>query len=240
MPGTRIIPWVVAALVALALPAPPIDDGGGEAWADTADHRPAQIRTSERKRKRVRKRKRKRSAGSCLRELKRHKVRYTRAKRRGIAIAVRVRGPIAGVEYRGYKRKALILDCSLVVSLARMGPHLTAQGITRATYSSAYQRRRVRGSKRWSKHSFGLAIDVHAFMGDELGKLTVRDDYEQGLGDDDDCIGKPLTRGGAILRTLHCQFEQSGAFHYILTPDYDAGHYNHFHIEADPWAERSD
>lgn len=181
-----------------------------------------------------------RSASSCLRALKRLKVEYSEVKRRGIAIGVRVRGSIGGVTYQGYKKKPLILDCSLVVSLAEMGPHLTAHGIQRATYSSSYQRRRVRGSKRWSKHSFGLAIDVHALMGDELGKVTVRDDYEQGLGDNENCLGQPLTQGGAILRDIHCHFEASGKFHSILTPDYDAGHYNHFHIEAEPWAERVD
>lgn len=190
--------------------------------------------------KRAQKKAEQRSAASCLRKLDRLQVQYAQVKRQGIDIGVRVRGAIGGVQYNGYKKKPLILDCSLVASLAEMGPHLTAHGIQRATYSSAYQRRRVRGSKRWSKHSFGLALDVHAFMGDELGKLTIRDDYEQGLGDNRDCIGAPLTQGGAILRTVHCHFEQSGKFHSILTPDYDAGHYNHFHIEAKPWAERVD
>lgn len=181
----------------------------------------------------------KRSKASCLRELRRLGVRFREVQRRGIDIAVRVTGDIGGVTYKGYaKGKPLDLDCSLVVSLAHMGPYLNALGITRATYSSSYQRRRVRGSKRWSRHSFGLALDVHAFTGDDLGVLSVRDDYEQGLGDNSDCVGQPLTQGGAILRALYCQLERSGGFHSILTPDYDAGHYNHFHIEAEPWVDR--
>ncbi len=183
----------------------------------------------------------KRTPSSCLRELKRLGVKYSKVKRKGIEIAVRVRGDIGGVRYRGYnKKKSLDLDCSLVVTLAHMGPYLTAQGIQRATYSSAYQRRRVRGTSRWSKHSFGLALDIHEFSGDKLDVLRVKDDYEQGLGDDQNCIGTPLTPGGTILRTLHCQFRDSGRFHSILTPDYDAGHYNHFHVEADPWSRRTD
>ena len=61
--------------------------------------------------------------------------------------------------------------------------------------------------------------------------LTVKNDYEQGLGDDVDCVGRPLTDEGRILRTLACQFERSGLFDNVLDPDYDAHHYNHFHLD---------
>jgi hypothetical protein len=176
---------------------------------------------------------------ACLRELERLGVAHEPAQRRGIDVGVLVLGDIGGVSYRGYRKAPLVLDCSLVVSLAHLGPFMTAHGIERVTYSSAYQRRKVRGSDRWSKHSFGLAIDIHSFSGEELGTLQVKDDYEQGLGDDIDCIGQPLTQGGAILRALHCEIARAELFDSVLTPDYDAGHYNHFHVEVLPWGERA-
>jgi len=114
---------------------------------------------------------------------------------------------------------------------------LLAAGIERITYSSAYQIRKIRGTNRPSRHSFGLAIDLHTFHQTDR-ELTVRHDYEQGLGDDLDCIGRPLTEGGALLRRLTCQLERSELFRTVLTPDFDADHYNHFHIEALPWGER--
>jgi hypothetical protein len=175
----------------------------------------------------------------CLGELERLGVAHEPAQRRGIDVGVLVLGDIGGVSYRGYQKKPLVLDCSLVVSLAHMGPFMTAHGIERVTYSSAYQRRKVRGSDRWSKHSYGLAIDIHSLSGEELGTLQVKDDYEQGLGDDMDCLGEPLTQGGAILRALHCQILHAELFDSVLSPDYDAGHYNHFHLEARPWNERA-
>jgi hypothetical protein len=180
-------------------------------------------------------------AGSCLAALDELGVEYRKAKRRGIEIGVEVRGPLGGVEYRSYNRDPLILDCSLVFSLARAGDIFRAHGVERVNYSSAYQRRNIRGTSRPSRHSFGLAIDVHtlALAGGERF-ATVKHDYEQGLGDSWDCVGEPLTELGAMMRAVDCQLTGSGLFRILLSPDYDADHYNHFHLEALPWGERAD
>lgn len=179
-------------------------------------------------------------AGDCYGELDARGVAWKRTSRPGIAQAVEVDGPIGGVTYSSDAGKPLVLDCSLVVSLAEAGRYLTELGIDHATYSSAYQIRNVRGTNHRSKHSFGLALDVHTFTGPDLGTLSVERDFEQGLGDDVDCIGAPLTEGGAILKTLECQLVRSGLFHLVLNPDYDSDHYNHFHLEALPWRDRAE
>jgi hypothetical protein len=173
---------------------------------------------------------------ACLERLDALRVPYRPAKlRRGIETPVEVIGPLGGVTYTTWSRKPLVLDCSLVYSLALAGRYLMEAGLTKALYSSAYQRRNVRGTSKLSRHSFGLAIDVH-----ELGGLRVSDDYEQGLGDAVDCIGAPLTEGGSRLRTVLCRMERSGLFRIVLSPDYDEDHWNHFHVEALPWGERQD
>lgn len=175
----------------------------------------------------------------CLQQLDALGVAYERVSRNGIATGVRVTGELGGVRYEAYSGKPLILDCSLVYSLAHAGRFLAAAGVERVTYSSAYSIRNIRGTSRPSSHSFGLAIDVHSFHTADA-VFVVRDDYEQGLGDNVDCVGDPLTRGGALLRTLACQLSRSELFRIVLTPDYDAGHYNHYHLEALPWDERQD
>jgi hypothetical protein len=173
---------------------------------------------------------------ACLERLDGMGVPYREARRRpGIAIPIEVTGPVGGVTYETWSDRPLILDCSLVYSLAKAGRYLVEAGLTRARYSSAYQRRNVRGTNRPSKHSYGLAIDLHS-----LGDLEVADDYEQGLGDGMDCIGAPLTAGGTLLRTVLCRMERSGLFRNVLSPDYDEDHWNHFHVEALPWVERDD
>ena len=177
----------------------------------------------------------------CLLALDRLRVPYREAQpRKGIAIPVEVTGPIAGVTYTTWDDRPLVLDCSLVYSLARAGRFFTDAGITDAFYSSAYQRRNVRGTNRPSKHSYGLAIDLHRFSGPTVNEITVADDYEQGLGDEIDCVGAPTTVASATLRLLWCRLDRSGLFHHILGPDFDADHFDHFHVEALRWTERTD
>jgi hypothetical protein len=172
----------------------------------------------------------------CHDELTALGVTWTPARRSGIADAVHVRGPLGGVTWSG--PGDLVIDCSLAVSLAAAGPVFRAVGLTEARYSSAYSVRNVRGTDRKSKHSFGLAIDVPRLTGATVGTLAVISDYEPGLGDGYDCVGQPMTQGGAVLKVLQCQLVRSGLFYLVLSPDYDDAHHDHFHLEARPWSAR--
>jgi hypothetical protein len=176
-------------------------------------------------------------AASCLAQLDQLGAKYQRVKRSGVAIGVEIDGPLGGVTFVS-DAQSLVVDCSLAVSLVEAGRYLAALGIDHVGFSSAYSKRNVRGTNRPSKHSYGLAIDVHTFTGPALGALRVDRDFEQGLGDAVDCIGVPLTEGGAVLGIAKCQLVHSGLFHLVLTPDYDDAHHNHYHLEAVPWTER--
>ena len=175
--------------------------------------------------------------GNCYNELDARGVSYKRTKKPGIAKAVEITGSLGGVAVLG--PGPLVIDCSLAVSLAEAGKYVRALGLEQVHYASAYSRRNVRGTNRPSKHSFGLAIDVSSFAGADLGSVRVDKDYEQGLGDAVDCVGLPMTQGGAALKVLQCQLVRSGLFHLVLSPDYDDAHHDHFHLEALPWPERS-
>ena len=176
-------------------------------------------------------------AGDCLAELDGRHVAYKHASRPGIATAVELTATIGGIHLVS-DDQPLVIDCSLAVSLDEAGHYLRALGIEKATFSSAYSRRMVRGTNHPSKHSYGLAIDVHTFTGPDLGTMRVDRDYEQGLGDEVDCVGEPLTQAGAVLKILQCQLVRSGLFHLVLSPDYDDAHHAHFHLEVKPWSER--
>ena len=176
--------------------------------------------------------------GPCTAALTARKVAWKPASRPGIAHAVEITGSLGGVALSS-PSGPLVIDCSLAVSLDEAGRYLRDAGIDAATFSSAYSRRKVRGTNRPSKHSFGLAIDVQVFRGPVLGTLHVDRDYEQGLGDAVDCLGRPLTEGGAVLKRLQCQLARSGLFQLVLSPDFDDAHHDHFHLQVKPWAERA-
>jgi hypothetical protein len=178
------------------------------------------------------------TAAECHAALDARGIAWEPARGAGIAIAVVVKGPLGGVTYSSSRRRPLLLDCSLAVSLAEAGRYLRGLGIERVVFSSAHDVRNVRGTRRPSKHSFGLAIDIHTLEGAALGAVRVDRDYEQGLGDAVDCIGQPMTRGGAVLKIAQCQLVRSGLFHLVLSPDYDDAHHDHLHLEARPWRER--
>jgi hypothetical protein len=177
-------------------------------------------------------------AEHCYAQLDARGVSYKAASRSGIAIGVEITGPLGGVTWVSTGRTLLVIDCSLAVSLVEAGPWLKALGIETAKWSSAYSKRTVRGSGKPSKHSYGLAIDVPRFAGNETGEMSVALDFEQGLGDKVDCLGQPATQAGAILKVMQCQLARSGLFHLVLSPDYDDAHHDHFHLEALPWTER--
>ncbi|HEU4614459.1 MAG TPA: extensin family protein, partial [Kofleriaceae bacterium] len=165
-------------------------------------------------------------------------VGFKKTSRPGIANAVEIVGALGGVEITG--RTPLVIDCSLAVSLDEAARYMRALGIVKATFASAYSRRNVRFTNHPSKHSYGLAIDVSGFIGPDLGTLRVARDYEQGLGDAVDCVGRPLTQGGAVLKVLQCQLVRSGLFDLVLSPDYDDAHHDHFHLQVKPWRERAE
>jgi hypothetical protein len=176
--------------------------------------------------------------GSCTAALTARKVAWKPAQRPGIVHGVEITGPLGGVSVSS-PGGPLVIDCSLAVSLDEAGRYLRSAGIAAATFSSAYSRRTVRWTNRPSKHSYGLAIDVQAFSGPDLGTLHVDRDYEQGLGDTVDCLGRPLTQGGATLKLVQCQLARSGLFQLVLSPDYDDAHHDHFHLQVTPWSERA-
>lgn len=175
--------------------------------------------------------------GNCYDELDARHISYKKTKKPGIAKAVEVTGTLGGITVTG--ETPLVIDCSLVVSLDEAGKYILALGLENAHFASAYSRRNVRGTNHPSKHSFGLAIDISSFTGNDLGTLRIDKDYEQGLGDAIDCVGLPMTQGGAVLKVLQCQLVRSGLFHLVLSPDYDDAHHDHFHLEALPWQDRA-
>ena len=91
--------------------------------------------------------------------------------------------------------------------------------VTRIEHFGAYSCRRLYGREqgRWSEHATGNAIDVAAFVLADGRRISV-------LGD-----GKGNGDEARFLREARAQ--ACGVFGTVLSPDYNAAHADHFHLD---------
>ena len=183
----------------------------------------------------------------CLRSLGEQHISYRTTDPVGdVRTPVEPQGPVNGIRLTARAGRPPIMDCELLRALDEAAPVLRRAGIDELSFSGAYDYRTRHGSTRLSQHAFGLAIDVHVFRGPG-GELNVARDFEKGAGawrglvtrngDLAGCIGTPRTSKGRRLRRLVCELKHHSAFRVIVTPDDDADHRDHIHLEAFPDAE---
>ncbi|WP_437778022.1 extensin family protein [Sorangium sp. So ce1097] len=121
-------------------------------------------------------------------------------------------------------------------------------GSTRATASSTRHRGEVtlrsgEGQKprgKWAppgtRHPAGLAIDVGALRKRDGTWMSVARHFHGRIGDKT-CGGgapQPELPEARELRSIVCEAADLGIFTYVLTPNYDAPHADHFHMEIKP------
>lgn len=173
----------------------------------------------------------------CLQALRNMKVNFRplpKNRYKGVATPVEVLGgTLGGVRYRGRNvRRRMIMDCRLALALQMAGPLFSANGITTVIHGDFYRWRRVEGSGRLSRHALGLAVDMYYFVNAKGRKISVVRDYERNLATRKSCEGFASTWQARLLRGLVCDLDYSGLFETVLTPDYDTGHRDHFHVSV--------
>ena len=184
----------------------------------------------------------------CLDGLRERHVPFVESPTKGVRTPVRILGPIGALRLRSHDRRATglanpLMDCELARALLDAAAAFRSLGIRDLLFSGTYQYRTRRHSTKLSEHAHGLAIDVHTFALDadaaDDATLDVSRDFEAEVGtwavtDQDSCIGQPRTSKGRLLRTLACRLRASSVFREVITPDDNADHHDHFHLEAFP------
>jgi hypothetical protein len=178
---------------------------------------------------------------ACLRALQRARVPFERVQHHlpGVALPIRVTGPIGGVRYRASDRLDVheLMDCRLAVALVRFSRMLRHLGIRDVTHYSTYRpadSRAVARNPVQARHAGGMAIDAAWFIRDDGARFNVERDFHGRRGR---VVCGPTARvpnheGARLLRSIACDAARRGIFTVILTPNFNYQHRNHFHLEV--------
>lgn len=157
----------------------------------------------------------------------------------GVADPITVKVPINGVSFRysggTAPRKTLFGDCTLMKSLAEAAPILRAHGITEVTDIGVYNYRCIDQSLTppncsMSQHAYAKAIDLAAFTTTDDTTYTVKTDWVIDPADDT-CNAATETDKDTFLHQLICELKANDVWNIVLTPNYNADHRDHFHVD---------
>lgn len=184
---------------------------------------------------------------ACVAELTARSVPYERlGPTRGVAVPVRLTGPLSGVPFRTLLPEKIrvrspyeIFDCRLLLALDDFAKLLAAQNIVEVIHYSAYRP----PPAGWPdgpfglRHEGGLAIDVGYFRSADGTALNVERDFAARPLERPCTPGPPprnATPESVALRKIVCDGFAAKLFHLTLTPAYDHTHRDHFHFEVTP------
>ena len=187
---------------------------------------------------------------ACEAELTRRAVPFVRGEAtEGVLAPVRLRGAIRGVAIhsdRAVKDRERsmyeIFDCRLVLALDDFSEMLAHRDVVEMIHMNAYRPKSQNGctQKYWGlQHCAALAVDVRAFKRKDGSVLEVERDFHGriGLGT---CVAgiapSPPTAQATELWSFVCGAAERALFNVMLTPNYNAEHKNHFHLEITPEA----
>jgi enterochelin esterase-like enzyme len=142
---------------------------------------------------------------------------------------VELDGPVGHVTLRNlHPKRPFVVSCELAARLPVLAEVLHRHGVRAAGVMSAY-----RDHPRTSFHTFGLALDLSSFE-TTTGTLWVETDFQKTPAHPT-CEGpRPTTRAARTLRDIACDLARTRRFSSVLTPNYNEGHHNHFHVDIRP------
>jgi hypothetical protein len=165
----------------------------------------------------------------------------------GVLAPVRLRGPLgvrpdapggvtlhSGLPPAERERAPMeIFDCRLVLALDDFAAMLAPRGVVEMIHLSAYRSRAQHGCTPkydGKQHCGGLAVDIATFKRKDGSTLIVDRDFHGKVGQST-CTTHPAPNE---LWSFVCDAADRGLFNVILSPNYNAQHHNHLHVEVTP------
>lgn len=183
---------------------------------------------------------------TCEAELGKRRIAFERVgEARGVIAPLRLKGPIAGVDFHSMLPPAQrrtspyeIYDCRLVLALDDWARVLARYDVVEVVHYSVYRpppaKQVLNGAGR--RHGGALAIDAAIFKLRDGSTISVEKDFHGRIG------SKPCGKNAAstaglpapavTLRSIVCEAADAQLFNVMLTPDYNWPHRNHFHLEV--------
>jgi hypothetical protein len=187
---------------------------------------------------------------ACLAEIARRGIAVEAAPETAeVATPLWLRGLLHGVavhsalpEKQRRRSEAEIFDCRLILAVDDFAALLAARDVVEVVHLSAHRPRASNGClPRYPglQHCAALALDVGSFRRKDGSVLKVERDFHGRIGQST-CAGrarpKPASAEASELWSIVCDAAARALFHVILTPNYNAEHRNHFHVEIAPGA----
>jgi Extensin-like protein C-terminus len=146
-----------------------------------------------------------------------------------IADAMLLEPEVLGVPflYNHTAANRLRVRCELAAALMKMVEIAKKMNVTQIDHLGTYNCRNISRSDRLSQHAYARAIDLSGFTLASGEHITVLEHWERGTD-------FPMTAKGQFLYELAHRLFDEKVFNIILTPDYNASHANHFHVDLTP------
>jgi hypothetical protein len=142
---------------------------------------------------------------------------------------VEILGPVDGVWFRMiHDDRPLAVSCEMAVRLPDIARIVKRHGVVGVDVMSAY-----RTSPRASFHTMGLALDIARFH-TGTAWLSVLEHFEETPENETCEAPTPRNPKARKLLAIACALHRSRLFSSVLTPNYNDGHRDHFHIDARP------
>ncbi|HLL24705.1 MAG TPA: extensin family protein [Kofleriaceae bacterium] len=165
----------------------------------------------------------------------------------GVVDPVTAKVPINGVAYKAVgamsPRTKLFGDCRLIKSLVRAAPALRERDVTQVTDYGVYNYRCIGGGtppncpNGISQHAYAMAIDLAGFTTSDGAYASVNDDWVIDPNSEKTCNAPAEVGPDAFLHELICALKAAKVWNIVLTPNYNADHRNHFHVDLTPGSD---
>jgi len=185
----------------------------------------------------------------ALAELARRRIDWVPAKPPlpGVRTPIRLAGPLRGVSIHSSLPPAEradsafeILDARLALALDDFCALLGRHDIVELVHYTMYRPPAETPSEGQKpiRHPAGLAIDVGALRKRDGSWLAVGPHWPSNIGAKTcgDGAVEHWTREARELVSIVCEATDERLFHFALTPDFDAAHADHVHLEIKPQA----